>query len=295
VTVDHFGVGVGWEIGSEGLEWTEFFPQIARSARYVETAPLYDPKALEAIRGSLDSDFRFILHYSGLSLAGPTTRIEQHFPILEGLCSMLGSPYFVEDLGYWSVEGTDLGGFFPVILSQDSLDTCIANLRLLSRGVSRPYVPENPPFTTVLGDIHILDFMSRLSDATGCPYLIDVGHLYSYLSIVGEDPAAALSRVNWDRVVELHVAGGEMVKGPERGRWIYDDNHSKPILPEVLDLLGLILPRAKRVAALTVEVDYNQAASDRTSAVDVAVSNFHRAHALAERLAPGLIARRANP
>jgi uncharacterized protein (UPF0276 family) len=284
------GVGVGWEIGSQGLEWTEFFPQIARHARYVETAPLYDPRALDKIRGALESNFRLVLHYSGLSLAGPTTRIEQHFPILEGLCAMLDSPYFVEDLGYWSVEGTELGGFFPVILSEESLAVSIKNLKALQKGVSRPYVPENPPYATVLGDIHILDYMTRLSDATGCPYLIDVGHLYSYLSIVGEDPAASLRRVNWDKVVELHIAGGEMVRGPVRGSWIYDDNHSKPILPEVLDLLRLILPLAHRVEALTVEVDYNQAAAGVDNPLDVAVSNFHRSHEVAARLAPRLVA-----
>jgi len=80
------GVGVGWEIGAEGLEWSELFPRIAAHAKYVETAPLYDPSALGQIREDLASDFRFVLHYSGLSLPSPTTRIEQHFPIIEGLC-----------------------------------------------------------------------------------------------------------------------------------------------------------------------------------------------------------------
>ncbi len=284
------GVGVGWEIGAEGLEWTELFPRIARQARYVETAPLYDPRSLDRIRGDLAADFRFILHYSGLTLPGPTTRIEQHFPILNGLCRMLGSPWFVEDLGYWSVEGSDLGAFFPLILSEDSLRTSIANMKALQAGVSFPHAPENPPFSTILGDIHILDYMSRLSRATGSPYLIDVGHLYSYLSIREEDPLLALSRVDWQSVVEVHIAGGEMVRGPA-GRWIYDDNHSKPIMPEVLDLLVLMLPRASQARALTVEVDYNRAERGVQDPLDVAVSNFFRAHAVAERWAPWLVDR----
>jgi uncharacterized protein (UPF0276 family) len=175
-----------------------------------------------------------------------------------------------------------------VILSEESLAVSIKNLKALQKGVSRPYVPENPPYATVLGDIHILDYMTRLSDATGCPYLIDVGHLYSYLSIVGEDPAASLRRVNWDKVVELHIAGGEMVRGPVRGSWIYDDNHSKPILPEVLDLLALILPRVPDVRALTVEIDFNQAERGVDEPLEIAVSNFFKAHEVAERWAPRL-------
>jgi uncharacterized protein (UPF0276 family) len=285
------GVGVGWEIGAEGLEWTELFPRIARHARYVETAPLYDPKALDGVRSESGSDFRFVLHYSGLSLPGPTTRIEQHFPIVEGLCRMLGSPWFVEDLGYWAVEGTELGGFSPVILSEDALATCVANVKALQAGVSFPYLAENPPYATVLGDIHILDFMSRLSEATGAPYLLDAGHLYSYLSVRREDPDRALDRVrDWDRVIEIHVAGGEMVRGP-RGRWIYDDNHSKPVLPEVLDLLAALLARAGNVRALTVEVDFNQEGRGVKDPLAIAVENFYRVHAVAERWAPGLVAR----
>lgn len=283
------GVGVGWEIGAEGLEWKEFFPRIASHARYVETAPLYDPTALEKIRADLDSDFRFILHYSGLSLPSPTTRIEQHFPVLDGLCEMLDSPWFVEDIGYWSVEGTDLGGFFPVILSEEALATCIANMNALKRGVSRPYLPENPPFTTILGGIPVTEFMSRLSEATDTHHLVDVGHLYSYLSITGGDVEQALGQVNWDRVTELHIAGGEMVRSHEGNRWIYDDNHSKPILPEVLSMLAAILPRASAVRALTVEVDYNQLAVGVTKPLEIAVANFFNSYAVAERWAPSLV------
>jgi uncharacterized protein (UPF0276 family) len=286
---DHLGVGVGWEIGAEGLEWSELFPRISPQARYVETAPLYEAGALDRIRENLDSDFRFILHYSGLSLPAPTGRIEQHFPLLDGLCHMLRSPWFVEDLGYWSIEGTDLGAFLPVILSEESLQTSIANMKALQAGVTYRHLPENPPFKTILGDIHILDYMTRLSRATGSPYLIDVGHLYSYLSITKEDPAQALDRVDWPRVLELHIAGGEMVRGPERGHWIYDDNHSKPILPEVLDLLALILPRVPDVRALTVEVDFNQAERGVDDPLEIAVANFFRAHDVAERWAPQLV------
>jgi uncharacterized protein len=289
---DRLGVGVGWEIGAEGLEWSELFPRITPYARYVETAPLYQPGSLDEIRRSLDSDFRFVLHYSGLSLPSPTSCITQHFPILDGLCRMLDSPWFVEDLGYWSIEGTDLGAFLPVILSEDSLQTSIRNMKALQAGVSHAYLPENPPFKTIVGDIHILDYMTRLSRATGCSYLIDVGHLYSYLSIRQEDPREALDRVDWERVMELHIAGGEMVRGPERGSWIYDDNHSKPILPPVLDLLAMILPRVPDLRALTVEVDYNQAERGVDSPLETAVSNFFKAYHVAERFAPQLVGAR---
>jgi hypothetical protein len=78
-----------------------------------------------------------------------------------------------------------------------------------------------------------------------------------------------------------------MVRG--RDRWIYDDNHSKPILPEVLDLLADILPRASAVGALTVEVDYNQQAVGVANPLDTAVSNFFSSYAVAERCAPHLV------
>jgi len=287
--LERLGIGVGWEIGTTGLEWTELFRQIRGHVRYLETAPVYDTRGLEKVREDLDPDFRFVLHYSGLSLPSPTTRIEQHVPVIDGLCQMLDSPWFVEDLGYWSIEGTDLGGFFPVILSEDALRTSIDNMNTLKRRVSRPYVPENPPYSAILGDIPVTQFMARLSEATDTPYLIDVGHLYSYLSIRGDDVGEALAEVNWERVIELHVAGGEMVRGHGRDRWIYDDNHSKPIQPEVLDLLAAILPRATAVGALTVEVDYNQEAVGVANPLDTAVSNVFSSYAVAERFAPHLV------
>src|SRR5690242_6730572 len=94
-TSDLLGVGLGWEIGAQGLEWSTLFPRVADRAGYVETAPLYDAALFARVRRDVGRDFRFVLHYSGLSVPGPTSRVDQHFPVIAGLCEMLGSPWFV--------------------------------------------------------------------------------------------------------------------------------------------------------------------------------------------------------
>jgi uncharacterized protein (UPF0276 family) len=92
----------------------------------------------------------------------------------------------------------------------------------------------------------------------------------------------AVELLPMDKVYEIHVAGGAVVNSRSGYRY-YDDNHSRPIEPVVLEMLAELVGCAPNLRALTVEVDFNLAASGIDDPLQTAVENFQTVHDIAER------------
>ena len=119
--------------------------------------------------------------------------------------------------------------------------------------------------------------MSRaVTDATDCGWLCDVTNLFTNAFNEGRDAAAELDRWPWERVVQMHFAGGRISEG------VLIDSHDAPTSPEVWRLLeaavaradvkGVILERDERLppfAELLDELD--QGAHDRAAARPMAL------------------------
>jgi uncharacterized protein (UPF0276 family) len=81
-------------------------------------------------------------------------------------------------------------------------------------------LPENPPGSAFVGDLHLLEFFARVAEAADTGLLLDCAHLAMYQRLTGHAPLDGFDHVPWDRVVELHVAGGREreVDGFQLGR-----------------------------------------------------------------------------
>ncbi len=101
--------------------------------------------------------------------------------------------------------------------------------------------------------MHVLEFMGRLSERTGCDLILDLGHLLAYQLAAGldldGDLERALAAYPLERVIEIHLAGG-VVTGQA-----YFDDHSQPVREELFGLLERILPRCTGLRAVTFEGD----------------------------------------
>jgi len=113
-----------------------------------------------------------------------------------------------------------------------------------------PLLIENPVVMTKRGDLHVLEFMSRLHAATGCPLLVDVGHLVSHQLTHGLPLNAGFEGVPWDQVAQLHLAGGVVTSGG-----VYADDHPQPIRDETWAVFGELVKRCKNLRAVTYEGD----------------------------------------
>jgi uncharacterized protein (UPF0276 family) len=111
--------------------------------------------------------------------------------------------------------------------------------------------------------------------------LLDCAHLAIYQRAVGASPTTGLDGFPLDRVVEVHVAGGEprSVDGFE----FVEDSHTLAVLPDTWEILDRVGPAASQLRAVVLECERN--------AYDVVVPGFEE---LARRLAGTPFAARAS-
>ena len=62
----------------------------------------------------------------------------------------------------------------------------------------------------------IYEWLGELATTTDCGLLLDAGHLVSHQFALGKSRTTLLEGLDalpWDRVIELHLAGGVIKKG----------------------------------------------------------------------------------
>ena len=91
-------------------------------------------------------------------------------------------------------------------------------------------------------------FLNALTAATGCGLLLDLHNLHTNARNLGVDPRAFLDRLDLDRVVEIHVAGGLEFEG------FYLDAHSGASPEPVWALLEEVLPRCRNLCGVVFEL-----------------------------------------
>ncbi len=169
----------------------------------------------------------------------------------------IGASWLCGDGGLWHFGPRDRGHqtLLPPILCAASADEMAGAIQHVEELTGLPCLPENPPATIYLGDMHILDYFGRVADRAGCGLLLDCAHLAIFQRARGHAPLDGLDGFPLDRVVEVHVAGGN-VRDTEGLTWI-DDDHSPEPLPETWAIFEHVARRAKNLKAVVYECERN--------------------------------------
>jgi uncharacterized protein (UPF0276 family) len=188
------------------------------------------------------------------------------------LAREIGAAWLCGDAGQWHFGPRDRGQqiLLPPVLTASCADEMAACIARVQERTGFACLPENPPATVYLGDLHLLDFYARVSERAGCGLLLDVAHLAIYQRAKGYEPTTGLDGFPLDRVLEVHVAGG-VERETEGFAWI-DDTHAPEPLPDTWEILGHVLGRARNLKALVYECERN--------AVDEVLPTFRRLRAL---------------
>jgi uncharacterized protein (UPF0276 family) len=195
-------------------------------------------------------------HHEGLDPVGPALCPDE--PVLGCVENqrLLNPPWTVEELAVRHIDGLYTDFFFPAILTQDSLNASIANLRALNARLPCPLLPENAPYEFVVGDMHLCQWLTRLAHGADCGLVLDLGHLWSYQLCAGrgDDPLHGIDQLDLSRVIEVHLAGARVETYP--GGRIYRDLHGAGPIPEPsLMLLRELAPKLPNLKAVTIEVE----------------------------------------
>jgi len=200
------------------------------------------------------------------------------------LVDRYGLAWVNEDLGLWSIHGRPLPYPLPPYLTDQGLRASIRNTEEVQRALRAPLLVEFPGFSEgtsfLIGGHHAYDFFRRVVEETGSPCTLDTGHLLSYQWLLGkrgEDLHGELERLPLAHCFEIHLSGCQ-ITGDR-----FMDHHHGVLLDEQLELLGRLVPRCPRLAAIT----YEDPKFDAEGAlIPRSIPNFERLREAAARWAP---------
>lgn len=196
-------------------------------------------------------------HFLDINLDDPEDLDPAWLAGVARLVAVLRPAWLCGDAGLWHFGRRDRGHMLllPPILITESVAPMAAGIRALRSATGLEVLPENPPGSAYVGDLHLLDFFARVADAADTGLLLDCAHLAMYQRLAGHDPLTAFDHVPWDRVLELHVAGGRA--HDDHGFCWVEDDHGTDVLPDTWAIVEAAVARATNLRAVVVECERN--------------------------------------
>ena len=173
------------------------------------------------------------LHGVALSLGSAQGLNPDYLAELKALARRI-NPLWVSDHLCWTgPAGFNSHDLLPLPYTEEALDICAANVARAQDVLERPLLVENPSSYISFADNRFTEweFLTALTERTGCYLLLDVNNIY--VSSVNHqfDPHDFIAGIPDGRVRQMHLAGHS--PGPE-GMLI--DTHDAPVCAEVWSL-----------------------------------------------------------
>lgn len=196
-----------------------------------------------------------VLHGVGLSIGSGIPLDAEHVDQVSSVADRYGARWYSEHLAAFRLARDETGSAhagigLPVPFDAASLRELVPKVAEAVRRAGLPVLLENSAiYVEVPGqEMTEAGFMNRLSEEAGSGVLLDLHNLYVNEVNLGWDAEAYLAELDLDNVVEVHVAGGEML-----GAW-YTDAHSGECPERVWELLGAVVRSAPALRLVTFEM-----------------------------------------
>jgi uncharacterized protein (UPF0276 family) len=215
-------------------------------------------KGLDAdARAWADRGWATTYHFLDINLDEPQDFDPAWLDAVRDVITLLDPAWLCGDAGLWHFGARDRGQMLllPPVLIQESIAPMAEGIIALREATGREVLPENPPGAAFLGDMHLLEFFSRVAEAGDTGLLLDCAHLAMYQRARGHTPLTGFDGFAWDRVIELHIAGGRerIVDGLT---WVEDD-HGVEVLPDTWAIARAAITHASNLRAIVVECERN--------------------------------------
>ena len=168
------------------------------------------------------------------------------------IVARLNPPWWSEHIAFTRAGGVAIGHLAPLPFTREAVDVVVRNVDRVRSRIRTPLILENITTTMILpaSEMDEVEFLTAILDRTGCGLLCDVTNLYTNAVNHGQDLDDLLARWPWDRVVQLHFAGGNWHDGT------LVDSHAYPTQPEVWSVLEAAVTRSA-VRGIILERDEN--------------------------------------
>jgi uncharacterized protein len=222
----------------------------------------------------LAAHFTLIPHGLDLSIGGAEGVDAAYVDEFAALIERLRPPYWSEHLAFTRAGGVAIGHLASLPYTEEALDVVARNIEIVRRQITTPLILENITAGVRIPGAEMTepDFVKAALERADCGWLCDVTNLYTNAFNQGEDAARNFDRWPWERVVQMHFAGGHLGDGG-----VLIDSHDGPTSPEVWRLLGDALARSKP-RGIILERD------ERLSPFDELLGELREARALGRKV-----------
>jgi uncharacterized protein (UPF0276 family) len=228
--------------------------------------------ARRELLAELTGTFRCVPHGTELSIGSAEPVDVRYLDQVTGVVDAVSAPWFSDHLCFTTAGGFRLAHLTPIQWTREMAALVAAKARQIQAAVGRPFLLENITYGFILpGELSEAEFIESVLDQSGCYLLLDVTNVYTNATNFGFDPMEFLRRIPLDRVMQLHVAGGQWEDG------VLMDSHDAPVPEEVWPLVEFAAAHAP-VRGILIERDTNfpENIGDLFTEVDRAASLFGR-------------------
>ena len=212
------------------------------------------------------------LHGVSLSLAADCPPDAEHLKRLKILADRLQPALISEHLAWSAWRGQYHPDLLPFPRTREALQRIASNVQRTQEVLGRRIAIENPTHYLKLDghDYSELDFLSELSQQTGCGLLLDINNVHISAHNLGFDAARYLEAFPAQAIMEIHLAG----HAPDPGdSTLLIDTHDAPVAEDVWSLYQGLIERIGTRPTL-IERD------DHIPAFDELLAERNRAQAL---------------
>jgi uncharacterized protein len=255
------GIGVSTEYGAAAaagaLDVLRLAREQPRFASFLEVGVEVEKGLDAATRAWIAGGRPCTYHFLDVNLDESEDLDPAWLAAVRALVDELSPAWLCGDAGLWHFGPRDRAQMLllPPILVDEAATAMARGVARLREATGREVLPENPPGTAYVGDLHLLDFFARMLERGDTGMLLDVAHLALYQRVAGHAPLFGLDAFPLERVIELHVAGGE-----ERDTgglpWV-EDTHGTDVLEDTWRIYDHVVARATNLKAVVFECERN--------------------------------------
>jgi uncharacterized protein len=242
----------------ELLDFVEITPEKLCRARWDGELSLeIIPEKFERAR-AVCGEFPIVVHGIELSIGSARDWNAGYLEMLDRFQERWPFIWHSEHLSYQTIPGLDgrttsIGTPLPLPGTNEATQLVGARAAIIGRRYGAPFLLENPAhyLTPLIYEPEIGDeigLMTAITEHGRCGQLLDLHNIYCNATNHGFDAFAAVDRIKFDRVIEIHVAGGRW----EDGFWV--DAHDSLVPSPVWELLEYTLPRCPNAAGVVFEL-----------------------------------------
>lgn len=176
-----------------------------------------------------------VMHGVSLSVGSTDPVNYDYLSKLKKLAAEIKPAWISDHLCWTGMLGINTHDLLPVPLTDESLVHITERVKIIQDYLERPLILENP--STYLAFKHSTipewEFLTRLTEDTGCGLLLDVNNVYVTCYNNDWDAVQYIENLPHDKVVQMHLAGHQFC-----GTHIID-THDREVIPGVWELFSM--------------------------------------------------------